>query len=71
MIETERVVYSTFAEATDEIAKAEAEGDMTLEDWREGHRRYFETEAAHIGLPFTDDAQLFHEYFRVLRVLQR
>ena len=68
-IQTERVVSATFAEATDEIARAEAEGDTTLEDWREGHRKYFETEAAKIGVPFTDDAELFHEYFRVLRIL--
>jgi uncharacterized protein YhfF len=68
-IQTERVVYGTFAQATDEIARAEAEGDCTLEDWREGHRAYFEKEGATIGVPFTDDAELFHEYFRVLRIL--
>jgi uncharacterized protein YhfF len=68
-IQTERVVFNTFAEATEEIARAEAEGDMTLEDWREGHRTYFEGEAALIGVPFSDESELFHEYFRVLRIL--
>lgn len=70
-IQTERIVFNTFAEATEEIARAEAEGDTTLEDWREGHRTYFEAEAATVGLPFTDESELFHEYFRVLRIFGR
>jgi uncharacterized protein YhfF len=68
-IQTERVVFNTFAEATEEIARGEAEGDMTLEDWRDGHWKYFAAEGETIGVPFTDDAELFHEYFRVLRIL--
>ena len=70
-IQTERVVHARFRDATDEIARGEAEGDTTLDDWREGHRSYFVTEGERIGVPFTDDAELFHEYFRVLRVLAR
>ena len=70
-IQTERVVHARFRDATDEIARAEAEGDMTLDDWRDSHRRYFEAEGSRIGVPFTDDAELFHEYFRVVRVLGR
>lgn len=70
-IQTERIVFGTFAEATEEIARAEAEGDMTLEDWRDGHRKYFEAEAAAVGVPFTDESELFHEYFRVLRIFAR
>ena len=71
VLETERVVYNTFAEATEEIAIGEAEGDASLEDWREGHRRWFETEGERIGVPFTDDAMLLHEYFRLVTVLAR
>ena len=70
-IQTERIVHGTFAQATEEIAKAEAEGDTSLEDWRDSHRKYFVTEGERIGVPFTDDAELFHEYFRVLTVLGR
>ena len=70
-IQTERVVHGTFREATEEIAIAEAEGDTTLDDWRDGHRKYFVTEGERIGVPFTDDAELFHEYFRVLTILGR
>jgi uncharacterized protein YhfF len=71
VLETERVVYNTFAEATEEIAIGEAEGDTSIEDWREGHRKWFVTEGERIGVPFTDDAMLLHEYFRVVKVLQR
>lgn len=67
-IQTERVERGRFRDATAEIARAEGEGDRTLEDWREGHRRFFEREAAAVGLVFDDDAELFHEYFRVLKV---
>lgn len=71
VIESERVVYNTFANATEEIATGEAEGDGSLEDWREGHRAWFVNEGERIGVPFTDDAMLVHEYFRVVKVLQR
>lgn len=70
-IQSERVVYARFCDATDEIARGEAEGDTTLDDWREGHRRYFEAEGRRLGIPFTADAELVHEYFRVLQVLRR
>jgi len=70
-IQTERIVHARFCDATDEIARGEAEGDMTLEDWREGHRRYFQDEGERIGVPFTDEAALYHEYFRVLKVFAR
>ncbi|HET9483653.1 MAG TPA: ASCH domain-containing protein [Xanthomonadales bacterium] len=71
VIETERVVTGTFGEATEEIAIAEDEGDCTLADWRDSHRTYFETEAAKHGLVFDDSSLLLHEYFRLVRVLQR
>jgi uncharacterized protein YhfF len=70
-IHTERVEHLRFAEVTAAHAEAEAEGDRTLESWREGHRRYFEREAARLGLVFSDDAVVFFEHFRVLAVLGR
>jgi len=70
-IETTRVERARFGDAGDEIAAAEDEGDRSLVDWREAHRRYYEAEGARIGIPFTDDAEMYYEYFRVLRVFQR
>jgi len=70
-IETTRVDRAAFRDATAAIAAAEGEGDRSLEDWRAGHRRYFEGEGARIGVPFGDEAEMFYEYFRVLHVLRR
>jgi uncharacterized protein YhfF len=70
-IQTLRVDHATFRDATDEIAAAEAEGDRSLAFWREGHSHYFEREAARFGLEFTDDAEMFYEYFDVLHVFGR
>jgi len=67
-IETTRVDRVRFEDSTTEIAIAEGEGDLSLDDWRDVHRAYFDKEGARLGLTFTDDALLFHEYFRVLRV---
>ncbi len=70
-IRTERSDRGRFADATEEMARAEGEGDRSLADWRETHRRYFEPQAARLGIPFGDDALMFYEYFRVVRVLGR
>jgi uncharacterized protein YhfF len=70
-IETTRVDHGRFGDAGPEIATAEAEGDGSFADWQAAHQRYFATESARIGVPFSDDAELCYEYFRVLRVFQR
>ena len=70
-IETTRVERGRFCDAGAEIAEAEGEGDHSLADWRAGHEHYFESEAARIGVPFSEDAEMIYEYFRVLRVFQR
>lgn len=70
-IQTERVEHLRFADITAAHAWGEAEGDRTLDDYREGHLRYFHAEAARLGLVFTEDAIVFYEHFRVLAVLGR
>jgi uncharacterized protein YhfF len=47
-------------------AAAEGEGDLTYEDWREGHVAYFTREAARLGLTFDDGARISVEQFEVL-----
>ncbi|HET7502124.1 MAG TPA: hypothetical protein VFK02_14000 [Kofleriaceae bacterium] len=32
---------------------------------------YFAAESARIGVPFSDDAELYYEYFRLLHVFHR
>jgi len=60
-----------FGDAGAEFAEAEGEGDGSLADRRAAHQRYFEAEGARIGIPFTDNADIDDEDFRVLRVFQR
>jgi uncharacterized protein YhfF len=70
-IQTERVDLVRFADVPESFARAEAEGDSSLEDWREGHRDYFGRQAARLGLAFDDDAIIVLERFRLLHVLGR
>lgn len=67
-IRTERVERLRFTDVDATHAWLEGEGDRTLEDWREAHLRYFHTEAARLGLSFSEDAMLFFEHFRLLAV---
>jgi len=70
-IRTTRIERARFRDAGPEIAAAEGEGDLSLDDWRAAHLHYFGGEAARTGIPFTDDSELELEYFEVLKVFQR
>lgn len=70
-IETTRVDRVRFGDVTPGFAAAEGEGDASLADWRAGHQRYFEREAARVGIPFDDDAEVELSHFRVLEVFER
>jgi uncharacterized protein YhfF len=70
-IQTERVDRIRFRDVDAARASIEGEGDGSLEDWREGHRLYFECEARRLGFAFTEDALLCFAHFRVLAVLGR
>jgi uncharacterized protein YhfF len=70
-IRSEAVRRLRFGDADAEIARLEGEGDLSLEDWRDTHRRYFEAEAARHGLRFSDDEEIFVERFSVLHVVGR
>jgi uncharacterized protein YhfF len=71
LIRTEEVLVVRFRDVTAELAAEEGEGDRTLEDWRDGHLRYFRGEAAALGLTFDEDEELAIERFRVLHVVGR
>jgi uncharacterized protein YhfF len=70
-IRTERIEHVRCGDIDATHAWVEGQGDRTLEDWRDGHLRYFHAEAARYGLTFTEDAMLFFEHFRVLSVFGR
>lgn len=68
-IETTSVERLRFDQVTEEMARAEGEGDLTLPDWRRGHFHYWNTyEAKDAGRPFTESEEIFVERFEVLKV---
>lgn len=69
VIQTEQVQKVRFSEVDAGCALEEGEGDGSLEDWREGHHRYFIREGRELGLDFGDDTLVTLERFRVLKVL--
>lgn len=60
-----------FADVDKEFAALEGEGDLTLEDWRQGHQQFFGAEADKLKLVFDDDQLILLERFRVIHVVGR
>jgi uncharacterized protein YhfF len=65
VVETVELTQRRFDEVDWAFASDEGEGDLTLQDWRDGHRRYFTREGT-----FAPDMLLYCERFRLVRVLQ-
>ena len=70
-LETVRVDLTRFADVPEDFARTEADGDGSLADWTEAHRAAFLKQGEELGIEFSDDAVVFLERFRVLRVLDR
>lgn len=49
----------------------EGEGDRTLDDWRDAHRRFFRRECEQAGRPFADDMPVALERFELLYPFDR
>lgn len=65
LIETTEVQVVPFDEVSDEQARLEGEGDLSLEYWRDVHQRFF-TEVADHDRGFSHDMPVVWERFRVL-----
>lgn len=61
-VEVTGVEIVAFAEVPWEFAHAEGEGDADLEEWRAGHRRYWER----LGTPVTDETPIVCLRFRLV-----
>jgi len=66
VIRTIEIRHLPFEEVDGEFAFDEGEGDQTLEDWRDGHWRYFTREAAELGIEFNQQSLICCERFRLL-----
>lgn len=64
VIQTVRLQVIRFCEMTSELASKEGEGDLSLEYWKEGHKRYFEREGT-----YSEEMELVFEEFELTEIL--
>jgi uncharacterized protein YhfF len=64
-IQITRVEISSFADVPDEFALAEAEGDLTGDDFRKSHFKFW----TDCGYEIDDESKIVMAYFEVLEVL--
>ena len=55
-----------FMDVSAEFAASEGEGDMSLESWRAGHKRYFTKQLESWGMEWRDDVATVCESFRLI-----
>ena|SRR4028118_1376194 len=66
VIETAEVTILPFREVGDAFAKAEGEGDLSLDYWKDAHWRFFSRTLPKIGREANSDMPLVCERFRVV-----
>jgi uncharacterized protein YhfF len=70
VIEYTEVFTVPFLDVPADFARDEGEGDLSLEAWREGHRRFFTRECARLGREASDEMPVVCTRFRVLYVVR-
>ena len=65
VIRTKSVIVKKFKEITEEEARKEGEGDLSLGYWRRVHKEYFEEECNRIGKIFCEDMPVAYEEFDI------
>ena len=66
IVETTEVTVRNYNEVDADFARAEGEGDLSLEYWREAHRNFFSRTLPKIGKEFSEEMPLVCERFRVI-----
>jgi len=66
VIRTTNIRIKKFIEITEEEARLEGEGDLSLEYWREGHKKFFTEECKEIGKEFSEEMPVVFEEFEVV-----
>ncbi len=66
-IQVNRVEVKRFADVPDEFALAEAEGDLSGDDFRASHFRFW----SKLGLPITDETEIVLVYFDLVEDLRQ
>jgi uncharacterized protein YhfF len=66
IIKTTKITIVPFKEVNEDFARAEGEGDKSLEQWREIHVDYFTRELKEIGKDFSEDMEVLCEEFELV-----
>lgn len=66
ILRTERVVFNKFGEVPVEIARAEGEGDLSIEHWRRVHAEIYGPQLAGWGVPRIEEATVVTEFFEIV-----
>lgn len=66
IVETVEVTVRRYNEVDPEFTREEGEGDLSLEYWREAHRRFFSRSLHKIGREFSEEMPLVCERFRLI-----
>jgi len=66
IVETVEISLRKYNEVDAEFARAEGEGDLSLNYWREAHKNYFSRVLSKVGKEFSEDMPLVCERFRVI-----
>ena len=66
IIETVEVTIRKYNEVDAGFARAEGEGDLSLNYWREAHKNFFSRTLSKIGKEFSEEMPLVCERFRVI-----
>jgi uncharacterized protein YhfF len=66
IVETVEVTIRRYNEVDEDFAREEGEGDLSLQYWREAHRRFFSRYLPKIGREFSEDMPLVCERFRLV-----
>jgi uncharacterized protein YhfF len=66
IVETTEVFIRKYNEVDADFARAEGEGDLSLEYWREAHRNFFSRTLPKIGKEFSEEMPLVCERFRII-----
>ena len=66
IVETVEVAVRKYNEVDSDFARAEGEGDFSLEYWRKAHKTYFSRVLSKIGREFSEDMPLVCERFKLI-----
>jgi len=66
IVKTIRVEKNKFKNVTAEIAKAEGEGDLTLDYWRKAHIEFFTPFLENWGIENLDEEEVITEFYKVV-----